>query len=287
MFNFGKRFVISVIMKKILVFIFFLFCLLGLGGIAAITFYKPDVRRIAFDRGELIRYKVHYGFVTAGYAQMEVKDQLFKVNDKTCYKYDVTGVSTSAISWFVKVKDRWISYVDTSSMYPEKAIRDISENKYKLNEVVYFDQQADTLKRKYKKRHDTEYNIRYHPSDTKVHDIVSAYYYLRNLDFSRMSIGDKVRLSAFVEDELYDFYLVYQGKEVVRTSFGKINAIKLFPEVPNNSLFDGKNSVRFWVSDDQNRLPIKVEADMFVGAVELDIVDYSGLKYPINFASKK
>ncbi len=275
-------------MKK---YLFFTLLLLGVFALSsfyvASVYSKPKVTKTAFDQGESIKYRLHYGFVTAGYANLGVSSKLYKVNGKSCYKYDVSGTSTNTISWFVKINDRWVSYVDTSTLYPEKAKRDIKENKYRMFEILYFDQDNDTIRRDYKKKNDKVNNIRYYPTVTKVHDMVSAYYYLRNIDFSKYSDGDKVAISAFIEDELYNVNIIYKGKEVVKTSLGKINAIKLVPEVPDNSLFEGKESIRFWVSDDKNHLPLKVEADMFVGAVEMDIVSKKGLKYPLNFYKKK
>ena len=48
--------------------------------------------------------------------------------------------------------------------------------------------------------------------------------------------------------------------------------------MPKNGLFDGENSIRLWMSDDAIRIPVKVRAELFVGAVELDITSYQGTK---------
>ena len=50
-----------------------------------------------------------------------------------------------------------------------------------------------------------------------------------------------------------------------------------------NGLFEDGNSIRFWLSDDKNKIPVRIEADMFVGKVAVDLKDYKGLKYPIEF----
>ena len=48
--------------------------------------------------------------------------------------------------------------------------------------------------------------------------------------------------------------------------------------MPKNSLFDGENSIKFWLSADQYKIPLKIKADMFVGAVEIDITNYKPAK---------
>jgi hypothetical protein len=71
----------------------------------------------------------------------------------------------------------------------------------------------------------------------------------------------------------------YRGKGMVKTKFGKIRAFKITPMMPKNKLFDGEESIRIWVSDDANKIPVKVEVDLFVGAIELDIRNYRNLKH--------
>jgi hypothetical protein len=111
--------------------------------------------------------------------------------------------------------------------------------------------------------------------------------YLRTVDFDAMTVGDTLTMSGFFEDEFYDLDIIYKGKGKVKTKAGKFNAIKLVPVVPNNKLFDGENSVTAWISDDKNRLPLKVEADMFIGSAGVEIIKYKGVKNPINFYKKE
>jgi hypothetical protein len=112
---------------------------------------------------------------------------------------------------------------------------------------------------------------------------VSGAYYFRIIDYESMTPGDVFTITAFFENQVYYLKMRYKGKETIKTSFGKIEAYKLAPIMPENSLFEGENSIRCWLSADRNRLPLKIEADMFVGAVEVDLKSFKNLKYPINF----
>ena len=86
-----------------------------------------------------------------------------------------------------------------------------------------------------------------------------------------------------LEDATYTLQIRYKGKEEIKTKFGRINAHRLVPIMPANQMFSGENSVRFWVSDDKNRVPVRVEADMFIGKVVCEMRDYSNLRYKMNF----
>ena len=114
-------------------------------------------------------------------------------------------------------------------------------------------------------------------------DLVSSYYYLRTIDFSTLKKGDQITINSFFEDETYDMKIEYLGKESVRTKVGKINAFKMRPIMPDNDLFDGEDSILFWVSDDANKVPLKIRAKMFIGAVEVELTEYSGLKGDFNW----
>ncbi len=231
---------------------------------------------------ESFEFRVHYGFITAGEAKIEVSDQYYLVNDKICMKATCTGRSSGSFDLVLRIRDSWVTYIDTVSKVSQKSIRNIEEGKYRLKETVQFNYPAkkaivDWEKRDKKKGRD-EFAI---VSDLQ--DIVSGAYYLRVVDYDKMKVGDVFEINSFLEDKVYALKIRYKGKETVKTDFGKINAIRLAPIMPQNGLFEGENSIRLWLSDDKNRLPIKIQADMFVGAVEVDLKGFKNLKYPINF----
>ena len=41
--------------------------------------------------GERIEYRVHYGFINAGEAILQIDEDLHSVNNRSCYKIDVFG----------------------------------------------------------------------------------------------------------------------------------------------------------------------------------------------------
>ncbi len=261
--------------------IFYIFIITFLSGFTSQT--KTQIPNNVFSQGENLTFRLHYGFITAGRATVNVTPKLFKINDKVCYKFDVNGKTTGMFRTMMEIKDRWISYVDTTTLMPELAYREIREAKYRLWETTTFEQGGDTIKVEYKKKKKDDKTLKYFQSPTAIHDMVSGYFFLRNIDYSKMKIGERVGINAFLEDTVYPFEVVYRGKGIVKTEFGKVHAIKLTPDMPDNELFDGEDSIVIWLSDDKNRLPLKVSAKMFVGAVEMDIEEHEGVRYPINF----
>ena len=234
----------------------------------------------SYKAGERLDYRVHYGLINAGEAKIEVGEKLYLVNEKVCLKAICSGRSTGAFDLMMRIRDSWGSYIDTLSQSPQKGFRDIQEGKYKLKEATYFDltNKAVTVDRETDKKSSAVFKV-----PAEVQDIVSGLYYIRNVHYNNLSIGDTISINAFLENKIYNFKVKYLGRGIVDCKFGDIKCIKLSPIMEKNGLFEDGNSIRFWLSDDKNKIPVRIEADMFVGKVAVDLKDYKGLKYPIEF----
>jgi hypothetical protein len=52
--------------------------------------------------------------------------------------------------------------------------------------------------------------------------------------------------------------------------------------MPKNKVFEGENSITAWFSDDKNRIPIKINAAMFIGSAGVELTGYTNLRNPLN-----
>jgi hypothetical protein len=230
----------------------------------------------SFIRGEVIEYKAHYGFVNAAEGQMVIHDDLFTINGRPCYKIDVFGKSIGMFDLFLRIRDNWGTYLDTASIVPQKFYQKIEEGKYRKHEIIDFDHENGNVKvHNYHFRNKAWKPIEEFEIPRYAQDIVSGYYYLRTLDFKKIKEGEIITVKAFFDDEVYDFKIKFIGREQLKTKLGTINSLVISPIMPENSLFDGENSIQVWISEDRNKVPLKIRANMFVGAVEIDIQSYS------------
>lgn len=240
-----------------------------------------SIKNTTFKQGERIVYRLHYGMITGGYPVLKVYNKDYETGGSTCHKIEVYGKSTGMVDKLFRVKDTWRSVVDTTTMLPKYAFRSIKEGDYRLKEYTYLNRGTGKItvnKTKNSGKSSKSYDVQ-----EGVHDIVSGFYYFRNVDWANKQVGSSVTVKAFFEDELYTLKVVYKGTETLKTKLGKIKAYKLVPIVPDNELFDGEDSIRFWLSADQNKVPLKIKAKMFVGSVELDIIKQENLRHSINF----
>ncbi|WP_423738473.1 DUF3108 domain-containing protein [Christiangramia lutea] len=228
----------------------------------------------AFQSGEWFKFRIHYGMFNASYATLEVTDS--QLNDKPVYHVQGRGRSTGLLSLFFKVDDDYQTYIDKRTGKPYKFIRKINEGGYTKDLEIDFDHrdnEAHVLNRKTNTR--KTYSV-----PTNVHDMLSSFYYIRNqIDRDDLKPGEEMRLNMFLDDENVDFKLVFLGREVIRTKFGKVATLKFRPYVLAGRVFKEKESLTFWISDDKNKIPVKIEADLAVGSLDADLEAYKGLKH--------
>ena len=230
----------------------------------------------SFQSWEWLKFKLNYsGWVKAGNATLEVKEATFK-NRSVCHVVG-KGWTTGAIKWFFKVNDRYESYFDKATGRPYKFIRNINEGGHVKNRVIEFDYEKN-LAFVNDLRHKTKKAV---SITSDIQDMVSAYYYLRDhYDTETIKVGHTVKLKMFFDNEIFGFKLKFLGRETINTKFGNINCLKFRPYVMAGRVFHEEESVTLWVSADNNKIPIKIKADLRVGSLRSDLVAFKGLKYP-------
>lgn len=230
----------------------------------------------AFQEGEWFKFKMSYsGFLKAGNATLEVKES--RLNGKDVFHVVGKGWTSGAIKWFFKVKDRYESYIDKHTGMPYKFIRDINEGGHTKDIEIIFDHNA-SLAHVNNKKTKTKNSF---AIQENVQDMVSAFYYLRNnYNTESIKVGDVVSLNMFFDDENYNFKLKFLGREDLSTDFGVIKTLKFRPYVMAGRVFKEQESLTLWVSADDNKIPLRIKADLAVGSLRADLEAFKGLKHP-------
>ncbi|UAM97409.1 DUF3108 domain-containing protein [Polaribacter litorisediminis] len=252
-------------MKTQILFIFTLFFL-------TTTFSQK--KEIAFKSGESLRYKMSYsGFLRAGTAVLEIKEEDF--NGKKVFHTKGSGWTSGMIKWFFAVDDVYESYFDKDSVKPYLFKRKINEGGYKKHRITSFNHTAKiAYVQDFIHQKDTTISI------LDIQDMMSSFYYLRNQNVKNLEKGDEIAIDIFMDSQVYPFKLRFLGREVLRTKFGKVNSLIFRPLVQSGRVFKAEESVTIWITDDANKIPIKMMASLSVGSLRAELESYEGLANP-------
>ncbi|SNC75433.1 Protein of unknown function [Hymenobacter gelipurpurascens] len=258
---------------------------------ALLTAFGPSdatrtVPNTCFKTGEVLQYRVHYGLINAADATIELSDDVHRVNERPCYRATVTGRTTGSFDYFLRIRDTWRSYIDTTSILPHRFFRNIEEKNYRKNETVDFDHLKDVASVESHKRDKNKIKRGTFKTPNNVQDIVSGFYFLRTLNYDSRRVGEVIKVQGFFDEEVFNLDVIYKGRETVETKAGVIRAIRLVPKLPDNKLFRGENAVSVYLSDDRNKIPVLIQAELVLGAVKVDMYKYQGLRNRLNLVAK-
>lgn len=235
---------------------------------------QRKVENKAFGVGERLQYEVRYGIVKAGTAVWEIP-KIENIRNHSAYKIVFTVLSNPSFDWIFKVRDRYESYMDVAGIFPWRFEQHIKEGSFSRDYEVDFDHDnclAYTQKAKY-------------TVPQYVHDIVSAFFYVRTFDFSKMKKGQTIQLQNFFHDKTYPLEVLYLGKQQVEIGLGKFNCLVVQPVIKEGGLFKNTGNITIWLTDDQVKVPVKVKTKVVIGSIDADLIHYQGLQNKLNYAN--
>lgn len=229
----------------------------------------------AYSVGERLVFDVKYGFVTAGRAIMTVPEYEYHRGRK-CYKVEFYVNSLPFFSTFYKVEDKYLSLIDVEGLFPWRFEQRIHEGRYKRDFSAEFDPVDSvviTTEGKYK-------------IEPFVHDIVSAFYYTRTLDFTKMKPGDKIHLRNFYKDTTYNLDVKFKGRQKIEVKAGTFNCIIVEPIIKAGGLFKSEGTLYIWLTDDEKKIPVMVKSKILIGSITAELSEISSINGTIGATLK-
>ena len=228
----------------------------------------------AYGDGEWFKFRIHYGLLTAGYASLQVDNA--NLNGKKVFHVKGEGETVGISKFFFKVEDDHQSYIDREKAIPYRFIRKIDEGGHTKDVQIDFDHGSNKAII-FNKKHDTKEELSF-PKETQ--DMVSSFYYLRNrLNTENIKDGETIDMDMMFDKENYKFRLKFLGREILKTKFGNVPCLIFRPYVQSGRVFQANESLTVWVSDDKNKMPILVKAELTVGSLKATLTEYKGLQH--------
>jgi hypothetical protein len=251
--------------------------------LAFITFSKTfaqeftKIAETAFKPGEVLNYKMKYGFATAAEAHIRVENSDLKFDGNPVYHIIAEGKTAGLFDVLYKVRNRYESYVDENSLLPYFYAENRRESSWKHTDNVTFNHNTNTIKA----------GKGLFPFTGDVFDFVSAYYFARCIDVSKLHVGEKLDMRYFLDDGIHSLSITYMGREKIKCSMGTFNCLKFNPTIIPGRIFRKDSKLYLWITDDNNRIPVKAHVEVIVGSLTMELASATGLKYPLNPAGKE
>ena len=218
---------------------------------------------------ESLQYGIYYSFVKAGTAYIKTRG-LTSVNGKMAYLIQTTAFSASVIDAVFKVRDVNYSWLDVNTLHSLGYSQSVREGNYIRDEWLAFDPANHRYYGEVKKK--KEPRTIAGKLDIEVLDMLSSMYYVRK---EPLTVGKDVVFDIVNREKQYPLVVKVLGKETVKTDAGKFNCWVVEPQFRGEGIFIAKGkSLKVWLTDDEYRMPVKMEAEVFIGSVYAELLAY-------------
>ena len=210
--------------------------------------------------GEVLHYSAGFRFFPAGRAELSfVSDSL---NGEQVYILSTSIKTNSFLDKFYEVRDEITAWLNPESLSLLKTIQNIREGSYHRDHEAII--QGDSL---------ALWDEQSRELPGKVYEPVAFIYYLRS---QNLQLGDSYQFYSYSRKKIREVVVHITGSETVKVAAGTFSCLKVEP-VSNDGkpLLKNNGEMRVWLSDDNLKLPIKIEMKTNIGNMIMKLKDYN------------
>jgi hypothetical protein len=90
-----------------------------------------------------------------------------------------------------------------------------------------------------------------------------------------------------MDNRIHTISYKLHGREEQRVrGVGRFNTLKFSGTLIQGETFNAKSLIFFWVTDDENRIPVYLEVPIKVGSVRVRISNWENLRFPLTSLKK-
>jgi hypothetical protein len=218
----------------------------------------PLNSNLPFKVGEQLNYQVFIGSSNTplGLASFQVRGRS-RYFERDGVSLTVTAQTTGAAAQIFVAKDQIDSYVDPKSLLPYRTAMNLAEGERRLNQILTFGQDTGMVTSDKGARIEV-------PVGT--HDYVSFFYVIRTLT---LVSGKKNAVSILVENKPKTMFVDALPRESIQLGARRVQAIPL--KLTTDDQDPDKYQLRMWISDDRQRLPLRITCNTKIGPLRADL----------------
>jgi len=241
---------------------------------------------LPFQAGEELKFDIHYKYglvmVRAGSAGFKIEESNY--NGKKSYRSVLDFKTTSFFDKIFKMRDTLRSYI-TEDMHPLYHSRSVHEGNYQFTEEVFFnkftpEQTEARIKRVSMQQLRFDTILTYH---SMTFDMLNLMLFIRTFNYSQMEPAHAKKISTFVGRAKVEVTVRNEGQSILeKNDTLKYKTYKIAFDFTDSAFNESKSAVEVWISDDKNRIPLKIRAKLRIGAAEVYLTSWKNLKYPLS-----
>lgn len=217
-------------------------------------------------KGERLEYELSWGFITAGYATLEVKP---RKDGKV--EFQTYATANKTVNKFYPVHDTVYTLVHQKGLMTDVFRKSLHEGTFHNKSLIRFDRNAkravlsdtvfkDADQHKVKRSADTSVTI-----TGLEHSIMSAFYLVRTMP---LKVGETSRFSAVSGKKRYELKVVTHGRETIKTDLGSFKTVKVEPVLDGDGIFNSSGRIFIWFTDDDKRIPVLMQCEIKLGSIK-------------------
>ena len=234
-------------------------------AIATLALLAAPAARAAggFAPGEQIDFTIDYLGIRTGEARIVVGQAEGPVWPV------IARARTDGLASIVDVREHWVSYWDSSKRLPRGSDLKAIEIGDRHDDSARFDRESGTATIRIVRKGSKSENT--YPLDPEAQDFASAVLWLRTHPISE---GGVYEIPVFTTKGTFVLQASVVGREVVETRAGTFDCWKVQVRTAFEGNFASKRDTFIWFSADENRVPVRVSADVALGTFVVNLVGY-------------
>ena len=250
---------------------------------AASTQAQCTFHNDAFKSGEFLTYNLYYNWqfvwVKAGTASMSIVQSVY--GGKQTYRGSLITRGSDRVDNFFVLRDTLLCYstLDMAPLYFRKGARE--GKRYTVDEVFYSYPGGKCQIRQHRLNHEEKHFWEKNTFNECVYDMMNIFLRARSFNPEGWKSGYDINFIIADGNDTLSAILRYQGKSNIKADNGKKYRCLELSYIETK---DGKEKeiARFFVTDDTNHVPIRIDMNLKFGTAKAFLIGMKGLRSSIN-----
>jgi len=225
----------------------------------------PRVERaVPFRPGETLSYDISWStaFMTAGTATLSVRDKRASYGSSAYYIVG-EGRPTPGLAKIYSLYYKADTLLDSYTLLPQRGSVYSDENGRKRMKILRFNQESKTAQFEMQTKTLMKKDL---VVPVGAQDALSALFVLRAMT---LKPGTRISMPVCISDAVFQVTATVGSRENVETGLGTRAAYRITPVVTDANGNPAGRGMALWISDDVQRLPLKLQTELAVGSFNL------------------